>query len=90
MPTSYFYNKEDNSINLIVHIPLMRDDKAFVMHKYIGTTIPITSHHGITLESKEDIIAFSEEKYVTLNSADLWKCPKIATVHFCRDIMSKY
>ena len=82
MPTSYFYNKEDNSINLIVHIPLKRDNKAFVMHKYIGTTIPITSHHRITLESKEDIIAFGEEKYVTLKSEDLWKCPKIATVHF--------
>ena len=88
MPTSYFYNKEDNSINLIVHIPLMRDDKAFVMHKYIGTTIPITNHHGITLDSKEDIIAYSEEKYVTLKSEDLWKCPKIGTVHFCRDIIS--
>ena len=32
--------------------------------------------------------AYNDEEYVTLKSDDLWKCQKIATVHFCRDIIS--
>ena len=88
MPTSYFFNKEDQTINLIVHIPLIRTEKAWTMQKYIGTTIPVSDHHGIVLKNDKDIIAYDDEKYITLKSEDLWKCPKIGTVHFCRDIIS--
>ena len=58
------------------------------MHEYVGTAIPINSQHGIILQNEEDIIAYNDEGYATLKSDDLWKCQKIATLHFCRDIIS--
>ena len=88
MPVSFYVNKEEQSINLLLHIPLLRDDKVLQMYKYIGTTIPINDLHGLVLQNKEDIVAYNDEWYVTLKSADLWKCNKISKVHFCRDIIS--
>ena len=88
LETSYYVDKEANSINLLVHIPLLRDEKTLVMYKYVGTSIPISKDHGMILENDEDIIAYNDEEFVTLKSEDLWKCEKIATVHFCRDIIS--
>ena len=43
---------------------------------------------GMILQNEEDIIAYNKENFVTFKSEDLWKCDKIATVHFCRDIIS--
>ena len=88
LETSYYVDKEANSINLLVHIPLLRDEKTLVMYKYVGTSIPISKDHGMILENDEDTIAYNDEEFVTLKSEDLWKCEKIATVHFCRDIIS--
>ena len=88
MPVSFYFNKDDQSINLLIHIPLLRDDKLLTMYKYIGTTIPITNDHGLVLQNKDDVIAYNDERYVTFKSADLWQCPKIAKVYFCPDIIS--
>ena len=88
LDTSFYVDKEAQTINLLVHIPLLRDDKPLVMYEYVGTAIPINSQHGIILQNEEDIIAYNDEGYATLKSDDLWKCQKIATVHFCRDIIS--
>ena len=88
LETSFIVDKEAQTINLLVHIPLLRDEKALVMYKYVDTAIPITNTHGMILENDEDIIAYNDEEYVTLKSDDLWKCQEIATVHFCRDIIS--
>ena len=88
LETSFIVDKEAQTINLLVHIPLLRDEKALVMYKYVDTAIPITNTHGMILENDEDIIAYNDEEYVTLKSDDLWKCQKIATVNFCRDIIS--
>ena len=89
LDTTFYVDKETNSINLIVHIPLMRQEKSLIMHKYVGTAIPINSQYGMILENNHDIIAYNDEEYVTLSSKELWKCQKLATVHFCRDIIGK-
>ena len=34
------------------------------MQKYIGTTIPVSDHHGIVLKNDKDIIAYDDEKYI--------------------------
>ena len=89
LDVTFYVDKETNSINLIVHIPLMRQEKSLIMHKYVGTAIPINSQYGMILENYHDIIAYNDEEYVTLSSKELWKCQKLANVYFCRDIIGK-
>ena len=71
LETSFIVDKEAQIVNLLVHIPLLRDEKALVMYKYVDTAIPITNTHGMILENDEDIIAYNDEEYVTLKSDDL-------------------
>ena len=89
LDVTFHLDKDTNSINLIVRIPLMRQEKSLIMHKYVGTAIPINSQYGMILENYHDIIAYNDEEYVTLSSKELWKCQKLANVHFCRDIIGK-
>ena len=63
MDTSFYVDKEDQTINLLVHIPLLREEKYLDMYKYVGTAIPINSQHGMILQNEQDIIAYNDESY---------------------------
>ena len=88
MPTSYIIDQNSLTLHLFVHIPLLRDQELMKMFQYKSSQIPISTNFGISITGHQDILAYSSKYFVTLSSRDLWKCKKLATVHFCKDIVN--
>ena len=58
------------------------------MIQYKPSQIPISKNFGMNIAGHHDILAYNSKHFVTLHSNDLWKCQKLATVHFCTEIVN--
>ena len=88
MRTSYKIEPDTLSINLYVHIPLLREKEVMQMIQYTPSQIPISEKLGINIADHHDILAYDSKHFITLQASDLHKCQQIATLHFCNDVIN--
>ena len=88
IPLSYVYQPGNETVSLILHVPLVKHENLLTMHQYLPFPLShdLSPNHSVTpAVGQNDILAYSGyETYKIVSQSDLAACHKMGEIFFCK------
>jgi uncharacterized protein YoxC len=84
LETSYFHNS--NSLQLLIHVPMVPNGSLLRLFRLIPFPIPITKQHVLTPVVKDDVLALSAgmvRQSAIISHNDLQTCHNVNNIYLC-------